>query len=194
MNWRLTGITAAIVAIVAFIAILGWIVNAPTSGLVVILAIAALIGSTFIPAYAAGARAPVTVVATAALVIALVFMAIGAWDPRINASLDRYNYNVKTGVVNTIDRKSLKTEAESGYFTTLSDYAILHKADGSYYLINGEKRALDPGTKVFVSGFGKPTGNGRTKESLIEVVAPNGDGEFLGENTVYIPLRAVSLK
>jgi hypothetical protein len=113
------------------------------------------------------------------------------WSPRLNTGLDRLAKNKKQAVVNYIDKKSLKSERESGTFGVVSSRAGVYDENGTIVTVNGTEALIREGVRVkAVDLDGKPA-SGKL-EGMTKIIIPNSHGDFVDGNIVYIPSQKIN--
>lgn len=183
-------IVLAIVAIVvvAVIAGLGAHGNAAISGLIV--GVAAAIGIVFFilsnPAPAQVASA-VRWIVIPLLIVALPIFLLSVWSPAVKTSVDRWSGNQKQTLANKIDKKSLKSEPESGIIGTLAS---------NTWAYDGDKNPvweLRKGAEVMALSLSdENSAASKDSEGMTLVMLRNKNGDFAKGNIVLVPSRRIN--
>ncbi|EKE20070.1 MAG: hypothetical protein ACD_8C00057G0021 [uncultured bacterium] len=173
--------------IVVIFIVLGFYANAPVSGLLV----GIIVGTGIVAAVTANginlaqARTCALWLGVVILFLALPRFVIGICVPRANVSIDRISKNHKQAIVNTLDKYSLKSEAECGVF------GIINENSGVYDENMKEVWYIKVGAKIKAADLsGKPAE--AVPEGYSRVVIHNVRGDFADGNVVYIPSRKIN--
>ncbi|MEI8175077.1 MAG: hypothetical protein WCG28_03960 [bacterium] len=126
-------------------------------------------------------------ITTTVLVIALVYFLVGVWSPEFKASADRLYANKKLEWANSMDKKSIQSEPESGIFATAKETASVYN-DKNIVI-----QTLRQGEIVMVIQLdGKKEEN---KEGMTKVRVSNENGDFYtGGKIGWVASRLLEFK
>ncbi len=118
------------------------------------------------------------------LAIAVIFLLVGIWSPAVKSSFDRWHKDGKQTVANSLDKRSLQSEAESEILGFLPEETWVYNQNGNPF------RKLSQGTLVRALDLrGVPAQP--DSEGLVRVMIPNEIGDFIKGNTGYVPSRKI---
>lgn len=126
-------------------------------------------------------------ITTVVLVIALAYFLVGVWSPEYKASGDRYYANKKLEWANTLDKKSVQSEPESGIFAFVKETTSVYNDKDVVIL------TLREGERVMVISLeGKKEEN---KEGMTLIRASDERGDFVTAGKIgWVPSRKLEWK
>lgn len=130
---------------------------------------------------------PIAIILLGYLVIACIWWMLGNAFPQLCGSVDRLAGNKGQEIINSLDKKSLKSEPEQGIWAVVIEDCTTYNANNEVVEVNGLKK----GTRVRMLNLkGKPANN--DAEGMVCVIVPNKYGDYINSNQRWIPSRKIS--